>query len=451
MSIETIISIVVTAVISLIPFVVGFIDEKLFGTKVFKERKNAQRRMIADMVRSRELNYVGITHSQMTNFFEDAFKDGKELHWETINLFFPTPEYGLCWDKDFSNKMNLSILEISNYLMNGHMDKLTALKQLNFYLNTCGCNIGGSFFRYTNSRHRYNVIYDVMQIMGGDKKQDNAKTIRLNHRFHKQFFKRLEDMFEEIKKGARLLYRIDMSEKDLWNQSASSWEDYERENTSPHSQSMGFMLNEIVNITKSQSILSLGSGTGKMERQLIKNRGYNGFLGLVDKSYTMLYQAYEKMKDEKNTSFALVDLASKDWQLYGALAGKKYDYILMHFSLHNFISDEQSLSDLAGRLKQLLAYNGKVVVAIHDHVYGPFDKNELLRSRIREFALSNHIDKPDNNKIITLDNLKNDFFNNGLQVVSEVKKEKTKYKRAYHYVEGGCDTRYHARRWGTEN
>jgi SAM-dependent methyltransferase len=417
MSIGEIISIAV-AVLSLVPVFFTFIDEKIFGTKVFKERKNAVRRMIKDMVRSTELNYVGITHDQITDFFEDAFSEDRALYWETINIFFPTSEYGACWDKDFNNKMSLNILKISNFLMNEHAGRLKALKQVNFYWNTCGFNIGGSLFRYRNSRHPYNVIYDVMQIVGTDKEQDNAKTIRLNQRFHKQFFQRLEDIFGEIKQGSTLLYSIDVEKKDLWNQSASSWEKYMERNPSPHSKSMRYMLNEI-NLAKDMNILSLGSGTGKLELQLIENRGYEGFLGVVDKSYTMLYKAYERMKNEKNVSYALLDLGRKDWTLYGELAARKYDYILMHFSLHNFINREQSLGDFAGRLRELLAYNGKIIVAIHDHVYGPFDENETLRSRIKEFGVENDVCRRERDNIIPLEELRSEFFNNGLKVLEE--------------------------------
>lgn len=436
MSTETIVSIIVTAVISLIPFVVGFIDQKLFGTKVFPERESAERRMISDMIKSAELNYVGITHDKMTEFLDSAVKEGEELYWESINFYFPAAKYGLCWDEGFNEKMNLNILKISNYLMSRDVkDKLKTLKEVNFYLNACGFNIGGSFFRYRNKKHSkntnkehpnkskysYNVIYDVMQIVGRGQRQEHAKTIRLNHRFHKEFFQRLEGTFEEIKKGATLLYRIDASKPDLWNQSAASWDDYEGGSSSPHAQSMRYMLNEI-NKSKGQSILSLGAGTGKMEKLLISGNGYDGFIGLADKSYTMLNKAYDRMKNDKNVSYALIDLAVKDWPLYGALAGRKYDYILMHFSLHNFISEEQSLSDFAGRLKELLAYNGKTVVAIHDHVYDSADENELLRSRITKFAGSHDIGLKHADKTISLYDLKSEFFNNGLLAVKETER-----------------------------
>lgn len=417
MSSETIISIIVTIAVSLIPYFVRLIDEKRYGTKVFIERESAERRMINDMARSKELNFVGITHDKMTEYLGGALAAEKELHWETINFYFPTPEYGLCWDRNFNNKMSLNILKISNYLMNNNIERLGTLKEVNFYLNQCGFNIGGSFFKFKNSGS-YNVIYDVMQIISTDKKQEHAKTIRLNHRFHKQFFKRLEEMFEEIKRGSQLLYSINAGKKDLWNQSAYSWDNYERDNTSPHSQSMHHMLNELY-ITNDLNILSLGAGTGKMEKLLKSGFNFSGFLGLVDKSYTMLYKAYERMKKDKNVSYALIDLADREWQLYGALAGRKYDYILIHFSLHNFISNEQSLGDFAGRLKEILAYNGKIVVAIHDHVYDLFDENEMLRNKIKSFADDKKIGRHGKNKFVSLNDLKSGFFDNGLKVIRE--------------------------------
>lgn len=135
----------------------------------------------------------------------------------------------------------------------------------------------------------------------------------------------------------------------------------------------------------------------------------------------MLSQAHDQLRNEENkkVSYALIDLSQRDWELYGSLAGRKYDYILMHFSLHNFISKEQNLKSFAGRLKQILAYGGEIIVAIHDHVYGSINEEEELRIKIRDFAQKNGIRLKGKSKTISLHDLKSDFFKNGLLVVKE--------------------------------
>lgn len=275
-------------IISLVVGIAGFIiaiykliEEKIFGIKVFEERKKAQRRMVMDMVKSSELNYVGITHEKMVSYFEDAFEQENEPKWQVINFFFPVSEYGRCWDVDFDYKMSLSILKISDYLMNKKAGCLKELQHVNFYLNSCSFNIGGSLFKYINSKQRYSIIYDVMQVKGNEREQDKANTIRLTHRRYKPFFKRFTGMMEEIKKSAKLLYTINVADKDLWNQSASDWDEYEQYDISPHSKSMEYMLNEI-NVNNCINVLSLGAGTGNMEKLLLANKMYKGFLGLVD-------------------------------------------------------------------------------------------------------------------------------------------------------------------------
>ena len=410
----------------LLTMIVTYVTDKLFGTREYKDRKMASSKMIKDMTKSVEMNFVGITHEKAVDYLKCAIQKQSKgkgtLNWEKICFFYPSSDYGVCWDDEYNKKMNLSILKISNFLLNDAKENLPNLKHVYFYMNSSGINFGGSLFRYKNSKHSINIIYDVYQARTKDKEQDNQKTIRLNYHYlgHKVFFERLLISFEEMKNDARIIYRIDCNEIDLWNMSTVMWDNYEQKSDSPHVESMQHLLNQI-NIQTAENILSLGVGTGKMENLLLTTKRYKGFLGLVDKSYSMLYSSYYKLKDFGNTAFALLDL-SKDWILYGELAEKKYDYILIHFSIHHFIGSHQSISDFAHKLKQLLEYNGKIVIAIHDNIYSHPDNNDVLRKLILEFAKKNNIPEKKDGRYISVNELKLNFYNSGLFVVNEIEK-----------------------------
>jgi len=414
----------------LLTLLASYAIEKVFGTKEFKDRKLAKNKMMKDMIKSTDLYYVGITHEKMVDYFKETMRlnEDNKLDWKKIHFFFPDSEYGNCWDKDYDKKMNLSILQISNYLLNEAIGYLPKLEHVYFYLNPCGINFGGSLYKYKKRKHPfkkskdpYNIIYDVQQVKRNDKEQENAKTIRLNHSYpsHKVFFERITESFEEMKSEAQMLYCINCKEINLWNLSTASWDKFEQ-NYTPYAESMQHLLNQI-NLQAASNILSLGVGTGNLENMLLSNKGYQGFLGLVDNSYSMLNYANNQLKGYENISYALIDL-SKKWTLYGALANRKYDFILIHFSIHLFISSHQTVSDFARKLKRLLDYNGKIVIAIHDGIYAQPDEKEPLRKLIREFAERNNIPVKSAKRNIPLEELKTGFFNNGLFVIEESEK-----------------------------
>jgi len=230
------------------------------------------------------------------------------------------------------------------------------------------------------------------------------------------FFRRIYDCFEEIKNDSFMLYEVDCSNVNFWNRSVRDWNYFEQK-YDPYQISMSSMLDQI-ELKNSNSILSLGAGTGEMELKLIEEKQFKGFLGLVDNSYSMLFSAFEKLDRYENVSFSLVNL-SNEWKLYGDLSKKKYDYILIHFSVHYFINNNQTSCEFARKLKEILGKNGEIIIAIHDNLFEGPKRKDKLRKLIVDFANKYNILGESYSDNVSLEELKIGFNNNGLALISE--------------------------------
>lgn len=417
---EFLVPLLFTIIGFILPIIYNYFFSRYLGTRHYDKRDVATSNMISDMIKSSEMIFIGITHSKLIGYFEKAFERNrnKALSWQKINIYFPNNEYGYNWNEEFGREVCVNILAIANYLVNNRKEKLPDLREINFFRTEKSIGISGSLFKYKKSND-LNIIYDVRHsLLGNNNKTEVSRTIRINKKYkkHKVFFKRYLECYSDIIQNKIILHKIDLNLKNYWDESSTNWDYFENQFGIYHS-IMSVLISKI-NFTNTNYILSLGAGTGELERKIIKEKKYRGFISLVDNSHSMLYEAYKKLRNNKNVNFTLLDLSIPEWQFYGVLSNIKYDYILIHFSLHHFINTGQQLYSFACKLKSLLAPQGIVLIAIHDNIYEGPKPDDKLREVIISFAQKEKI-RIKSGLSLSITELKQEFALAKLNLVQE--------------------------------
>ncbi len=109
---------------------------------------------------------------------------------------------------------------------------------------------------------------------------------------------------------------------------------------------------EVLNSIKNKDILSLGCGTGREVKLLVKNN--NKVVG-VDIAENVIKSS---KKIEPNAEYHCMDAVDY-------LDDKKYDYILGLASLFNYIITKEKRKKLVKNMKKMLKKDGKIIVGLN--------------------------------------------------------------------------------------
>jgi SAM-dependent methyltransferase len=369
--------------ISLLDGTYTFVRKNYNRRKIFCDRDDATPSMKKDLKKYKYLAFIGVSHIKLHIYLEETIKlnKSKELPWESIVVFYATPELGQMWEREnFEYNIKKSRINIVNVLFNANYRKLIPnLKTIQFRQCNSKCSFSGCFCG--NENHNTNsialqVIYSVNHLPI-DNQTEKSWTLRLerwNASTADDLFNGFEKSFFEIKNRAETICDIKFS---LWEWSAVEWNDFVKQYNNSFQAGICKMIHGLD--MNNKYVLDLGAGTGNVANYLIQ-----GFevkkITLVDASANMLKAAKESIGDQAIYELFQLPLHS-DYFLRNNRG--KYDYIISHLSMQSLMNTMNDLSSFVSTCNDLLKSNGYVILAFHNSYEIQFEQRNQQHDKFR--------------------------------------------------------------------
>jgi len=395
--------------------------ESGIGVKVYGPRDASNDDMLEDIRECTNVSFIGISQRSLATYLKQLLQ-GREnpLPIENIAIYFASDSDGEMWEGgSFLPSIKEARHKIAATLTNpAGSSCLKNLKSIRFYQSVHHSTFGGCFMN--NHHNNQNVAYIVNYLPSSAPNTKRSLTFRVDntnttshnglHKISQSYF----SAFNRIKDDAAI---IGIVRPSLWDLSSTQWSEFST-SCSAHRQSMEHLIT-FSNLTNSDSVLDLASGTGDVSK-LIKDQLTKGSLTLLDSSPQMLAKAITVLSD--SASYILCNLPLKPGVI-SIDTQTLYNLITIHLSFPAIASSKDELMSIASWCRGHLKENGAVVASCHntatDIPESNFDKKtDFLRAAMVDTLNNQGLSKlyrPRPSIYLTDDDIDNAFSKSGFK------------------------------------
>ncbi len=324
--------------------------------KFYPNRTQSDELFIKLLTNSKNVNFVGISHSSLSGYLKDAINLGKGFRWEKLNVFFARLEDGILWEgNNYHDQILSSIKSISSVLTSFvHLESVRADFTINYFLMSHHSTFGGSSLDY-------NCFFVTHYLPGENSDTKKEYTIFIDKKNPKPEVAQLTDWYEEayrrIRNRSSLICRYI---PHMWDISVEEWDSFVSE-CDAYQKNMDLTIDKC-DVRDGDRILEVGCGTGLLAQKLIES-GKRIQLTIVDRSPQMI-KFCEKNLDSriKKIPLDITDSRSDTLFFLGAYGG--FDKIISHLTFPIPEESQEKFELLLKIISNLLHPSGKFVLSI---------------------------------------------------------------------------------------
>lgn len=349
--------------------------------QVFSTRSETDELMIELVSRAKAVDFIGISHSSLSDYLNKAFNENSKIKLKRVNVFFARKDDGELWeDSPYLTNVLTSIRNISRaFSYPDNYQKTSTDLNIYFYRmrhhSTFGCCcLDSETFFITNYLPGKNTDTKLAYTLYFTKNNPTKDSTFL--------FKKYTEALQAIKERSVL---VGSHSPCLWDLSVQEWSDFVS-NSNSYLNNMDLLIS-LAAIKDGDKILEVGCGTGELARKVI-GIGKEIDFYIVDKSPEMIEFCNKTI--DKRIKMRVFDVTDSQIDTEFHLGkGNSFDKIISHLTFPIPEEPIENFRSLIEFINKYLKRGGRFLLSIHNTAikvegdnYKP--KEDFLRRAIRD-------------------------------------------------------------------